>query len=135
MCFTCHDGGGSDVDVEARYADPTVPANDAGTPGTEPSAYYRHDAVTAGTPPNVHSLTTSNEFEGVLNRHSECADCHNAHNATSTPAEQWSDGWSVSGGQASTSGVDVTHDAAGTTPAYKFLGGTAGAQPTRAYEI
>jgi predicted CXXCH cytochrome family protein len=135
MCFTCHDGSGSDLDVEARYADPTVPANDAGTPGTEPSAYYRHDAVTAATPPNVHSLTTSNEFEGVLNRHSECADCHNAHNATSSPSEHWSDGWSVSGAQSSTSGVAVTQGAARTAPAYTFLAGTVGAQPTREYEI
>jgi predicted CXXCH cytochrome family protein len=136
MCFTCHDGSGADSDVEARYADPAVPANDPGAPGIARSAYYRHDAVTDPAPPNDHSLATDNEFEGVRNRHSVCADCHNAHNAASTPSTQLSDGWTVSGRQASVSGVAVTHAATpGAAPTYAFLAGTAGSQPTREYQL
>ena len=136
MCFTCHDGTGSVYDTKAQYAltatPPAVaaPANDPAT-----RSYYRHDADTVPTAPNLHSRSTDNEFGGVSNRHSECADCHNSHNATATAPTQFSDGWSVSGRQSAVSGVSVVNGAAGSAPTYTFLDGTAGAQPTREYQV
>ncbi len=130
LCFACHDGSGSNLDTKAQFTDPAVPPNDPAT-----RSYYRHDAATAPTVPNTHSLATNNEFGGVSNRHSECADCHNSHIATTQAPTQFSDGWSVSGRQASISGVSVVNGPAGTAPTYTFLGGTVGSQPTREYQI
>ena len=130
LCFSCHDGSGSGLDTRAQFTDPAVPANDPAT-----RSYYRHDAATAPAVPNTHTLATNDEFGGVSNRHSECADCHNSHNATATAPTQFSDGWSLSGRQSAISGVSVANGAAGTAPTYTFLDGTAGSQPTREYEI
>jgi predicted CXXCH cytochrome family protein len=126
LCFTCHDGTGSDLDVQSQYTDPAVPPDDPATRST-----YRHDALAASD----HDSASANEFEGVSNRHSQCADCHNSHIATSTSSVQTTTGWTVSGRQTSISGVAVTNGAAGTAPAYTLLTGTTGSQPTREYEI
>ncbi len=130
MCFTCHDGTGSSLATKTQFADAAVPANDAAT-----RSYYLHDAVTEPVAPNTHSLATDNEFGGVANRHSQCADCHNSHNANSDLSTQTTTGWTVPGQQLAVSGVSVANGAAGTAPAYAFLAGTAGNQPTREYEI
>ena len=130
MCFVCHDGTGSNLDTSAQYTDAAVPANDPAT-----RSYYRHDAMTAPAAPSAHSLAQDDEFGGVENRHSVCADCHNSHNATATAPTQFSDGWSTSGRQASTSGVSVLNSATGDPPTYTFLAGTAGFQPTREYQV
>ncbi len=130
LCFTCHDGSGSNLDTKSQYTDTAVPANDPTT-----RSYYRHDAATAPVVPNTHTLATNDEFGGVSNRHSECADCHNSHIATTQAPTQFSDGWSISGRQTSISGVSVVNGAAGTAPTYTFLGGTVGSQPTREYQI
>jgi predicted CXXCH cytochrome family protein len=128
ICLACHDGTGSSQNVAAQYG--AVPANDAST-----GSYYSHDATIDPLAPNTHSLAGDNEFGGVSNRHSICADCHNSHNATATASVQTDTGWTVSGGQAAISGVSVVNDAPGPPSTYTFLDGTAGQQPTREYEI
>ncbi len=130
LCFTCHDGSGSNLDTQAQFTNPAVPANDAAT-----RSYYRHDAATAPTVPNTHSLAGNDEFGGVSNRHSECGDCHNSHIASSTASTQLSDGWTVAGQQTAVSGVSVANGAAGSAPTYTFLNGTVGSAPTREYQI
>ncbi len=130
MCFTCHDGTGSTQNTKAQYTDASVPATDATT-----RSYYGHDAVTTPVVPNTHSLAGDDEFGGVSNRHSQCADCHNSHNATAAPPTQLSDGWSTSGRQAAVSGVSVANGTAGAAPTYTFLDGTVGLQPTREYQV
>ncbi len=126
LCFTCHHGAGSNLDVKSQYTDPAVPANDAAT-----RTYFQHDALA----PSSHVSATADEFGGISNRHSECGDCHNSHNATSTLSTQTSTGWTVSGREAAISGVAVTNGAAGAAPAYKLLTGAVGSQPTREYEV
>ena len=110
MCFTCHDGSGAASDIAAQYADPTVPANDAGT-----DAYYSHPATVLS---NHVGDQGSNEFGGVLNRHAACADCHQPHLADATLAVETAEGWTASGALAGASGVSVTNGAAGTQPVY-----------------
>ncbi len=135
LCFTCHDdaGSGSDLNTQAQFPVDAL-ENSAGTVGVTRSEYFRHDA-TGTAAPIAHTLAQGDEFAGVLNRHAECADCHNSHNATPTASVQWSDGWSVSGRQASTSGVAVVNGPAGSAPGYTFLSGTVGSQPDREYQI
>lgn len=127
LCFTCHDGSGAALDIAAQYADPAVPANDE----TE-RAYYRHDALLA---PSNHTIASDDEFGGVLERHSECVDCHNSHNASPVDAVETATGWTVSGRLASVSGVSVANGEAGTAPTYTFLDGTVNSKPTREYEL
>ncbi len=126
LCFACHDGTGSNLNTKSQYTDPAVPANDSTT-----RSYYRHDA----TVPTTHTLAMNNEFGGVSNRHSECGDCHNPHNATAALSTQTTTGWTVAGQNATISGVSVTNGAAGTSPTYTFLDGTVGFQPTREYQV
>ena len=132
MCFTCHNstGTGSDLKTQTQYTDAAVPANDAAS-----RSYYRHDAVTAPVAPFGHSLAQNNEFGGVSNRHSECADCHNSHNATAAVSTQTTTGWTVAGQNVAVSGVSVANGAAGTAPTYTFLDGSVGSPPTREYQI
>ena len=110
LCFACHDGTGSNLNVQAQYADVVVPANDPVA-----RAFYRHDV-------------TSDETL-------ECASCHNAHNATATDATQTTTGWTVAGEQSTVAGVTVTNGPAGTAPTYALQDGTFGHQPTREYEL
>ncbi len=117
LCFTCHDGTGAAQNVKSEYTDPSVPANDPAT-----RSYYSHDALVT---PTTHTLGESDEFNGVLNRHTECSDCHNPHESsdaasTSTPVGT---AWTAPGPLAGVSGVAVVNGAAGSTPAYTFLDG------------
>ncbi len=122
LCLMCHDGLGASTDVKTQYA-LTRPANNDTT-----REYYSHDAVTASN----HTLASEEEFAGVLNRHNDCSDCHNSHQAQGPSAStQLADpqnpsvatGWSASGALAGTTGVAVTNGAAGTQPTYTFLDG------------
>jgi len=119
LCFECHGSGGqgANTDVESQYTDTAIPKN-------VPSAreYYSHDAVDA-TPPVKHIRSELDEFGGVTNRHSECADCHNSHKAGTTDSIQTATGWTASGRLAGVSGVSVANGAAGTAPTYTFLSG------------
>src|SRR5665811_2207579 len=73
--------------------------------------------------PSTHTRSDLDEFGGVSNRHSECADCHNSHKARSTDSTQSADGWDASGRLDGVSGVSVVNGAAGTAPTYTFLSG------------
>jgi predicted CXXCH cytochrome family protein len=111
LCFTCHDGtGGPDVLVQYTSA----PANNVTTRDV-----YSHDARVTTS----HTLATdATEFQGVLNRHSECADCHNPHQANPTAGTQTATGWTPSGRLAGISGVSVSNGPTVITPT--FLDGT-----------
>ena len=133
LCLMCHDGLGASSDVKTQYA-LTRPANSDTT-----REYYSHDALT----PSTHTLASEEELAGTLNRHSDCSDCHNSHQAQTSPqSSQLADpqspalatGWSASGALAGTTGVAVTNGAAGTLPTYTFLDGTV--QPvTHEYQL
>jgi len=120
LCLGCHDGTGADPAVKVQY-DLVRPVNNA--PARE---YFSHDAVDA-TPVTVHTQSGLNEFGGAVNRHSECADCHNSHQATATAARdsaQTAGGWDASRRLAGVSGVSVLNGVAGAAPAYTFLSGS-----------
>lgn len=128
LCFTCHDGTGANTNVQADFttasttnvaSTTTLPSGATSTTGTL-SSYYRHDATVA----TAHTLGVSDEFGGVLNRHTECSDCHDPHeakgvNVTVPPANT---AWPISGRLAGVSGVSVVN------------GGTAQA-PTQTYTL
>lgn len=118
LCFTCHDsaGSGASTRVQAQYTDPAVPANDPST-----GSYFQHDALATGS---GHSQAHLDEFGGQLDRHTECADCHNPHAATNAVSTQTTGGWTAPGQLAGISGVSVANgSAAGSTPSYTFLDG------------
>jgi len=116
LCFSCHDGSGAAKNVKSEYFPVSVPAN-----VPDKREYYSHDAVipTAST---KHTLDPD-EFSGKLNRHSECADCHNSHKANTTDSTTTTGGWDASGRLAGVSGVSVRNGDAGAAPAYTFLSG------------
>ncbi len=117
LCFTCHDsaGSGATTRVEAEYTDPAVPANDPAT-----RSYYRHDALAASS---GHTLAENDEFGGLSNRHSECADCHQPHRANDATGAMTAEGWTTPGPLDGVSGVAVANGTAGTAPTYAFLDG------------
>ncbi len=127
LCFSCHDSAGPGKDVKSQY-DLTRPVNDAGA-----RDYYSHEAVDTSTS-SRHTLDV-NEFAGVDNRHSECADCHNSHKAGTTDSTQTEQGWDASGRLAGVTGVEVTNGAtADSTPTYRLLDGVT--EPvTREYQL
>jgi predicted CXXCH cytochrome family protein len=96
LCFTCHDGTGASSNIAAEYSDATVPANDPVT-----SSFYSHPATTVST----HTSSQVDEFAGVLNRHSECGDCHNPHQADSGAPVETPAGWTASGALVGITGV------------------------------
>ena len=131
LCLSCHNGTGADATVKIQY-DLVRPVNNAAA-----REYYSHNAIDA-TPPIPHTDSQLDEFGGVSNRHSECADCHNSHKATATGAgesTQRTDGWDTSGPLAGVSGVSVVNGAAGSTPAYTFLNGVDTNLVTREYQL
>ncbi|MEO8108144.1 MAG: cytochrome c3 family protein [Actinomycetes bacterium] len=116
LCFSCHDGTGSNANVKAQY-DLVRPVNNP-----EAREYYSHDAIA----PSKHTLAQLDEFGGASKRHSECADCHNSHQATVSAGRgsvETATGWDASGRLAGVSGVSVVNGAAGASPAYTFLSG------------
>jgi len=124
LCLNCHNGTGANANVQAQYA----LARPANNPATR--EYYSHDALA----PSTHTRSELNEFGGLSNRHSECADCHNSHKARSTEPAQTTDGWESSGKLAGVSGVSVMNGAAETAPAYTFLEGVDNSL-TREYQL
>jgi predicted CXXCH cytochrome family protein len=112
QCSSCHDGVTA-PDVTAGYA--AAPANDPAD-----RAYYRHEPTAfAG-----HLSATDDGFAGQLNRHNECADCHNPHNSTSTPSAAGPAGWTGSGRVAGASSVTPTYGAP-SGPTYALVSSTA----------
>jgi doubled CXXCH domain len=128
LCFPCHDsaGTGATARVEAEYTNPAVPANDPAT-----RSYYSHNAL---APSSGHTLAENDEFGGVSNRHSECADCHQPHVANNALGEHTTLGWTTPGPLVGASGVAVTNGAAGDPPTYTFLDGQQ-AQATLEYQL
>ncbi len=127
LCFTCHDGTGSSLNVAAQYTDPSVKTNDPTT-----SSYYQHDI----SKPTAHILASGDEFGGVFNRHTECSDCHDPHQGSLVNAAGSPTGtpWTPSGRLSGTSGVAVTYSGPGAPSAYTFLDG--GTQPiTAEYQL
>jgi predicted CXXCH cytochrome family protein len=119
LCLGCHDGTGASPAVKIQY-DLVRPVNDATA-----REYYSHEALDA-TPAIAHTQSQLDEFGGVSNRHSECADCHNSHQATAKATRdsvQTVTGWDASGRLAGVSGVSVVNGAADSAPTYKFLSG------------
>ena len=114
LCLSCHDGTGASSNVAGQYSDANVPANDSAT-----SSFYSHAATTATS----HTSALVNEFGGVLNRHSECGDCHNPHRASGAAPAMTSSGWTASGPLTGISGVTVTNGGAGTAPSYTWTTG------------
>ena len=102
---------GPATNVQEDWSNPPVPANDPAT-----SAWYSHPATT----PSNHQSALENEFGGVLNRHTACADCHQPHLADGTRPVNSVGGWSASGAIAGASGVAVVNGAAGTAPTYSL---------------
>jgi predicted CXXCH cytochrome family protein len=125
LCFSCHDGTGSSLNISLQYSNNPALVNNAAT-----RVYYSHDLSSAA----AHVRMDINEFGGTTNRHSECGDCHNSHSSIGSANIMTSTGWGVSGRQLNVSGVSVVNGAAGTAPTYSWMNGTAN-QPTREYQI
>ena len=116
LCFLCHDGTGAPAsNVKAQFTRGTLPANNPAQ-----REYYSHAALEDTN----HRAASNDEFGGRSDRHSECTDCHNPHNATSTVASQTPAGWTTSGRLGGNSGVQVANPATpGAAPTYSFLDG------------
>ncbi len=112
LCFGCHNGSGSNKNIQTHYTDANVPANDSAT-----SSFYSHAATAV---PSNHTAAKNDEFRGVLNRHNECSDCHNSHSADGALATSTPSGWLASGALKNITGVGVTNGAAGTTPTFTW---------------
>ena len=110
LCLACHDGSGAVANIAAQYADPTIPANDPTT-----DSYYSHAATGLS---NHTSDRDPGEFQGVLNRHTTCTDCHQPHRADASLAVETSAGWTASGALIGASGVAVANGPAGSSPTY-----------------
>jgi predicted CXXCH cytochrome family protein len=117
LCFMCHNGTGANTSVSGRFA--AARANVAAT-----SSYYQHPATATPTAGQAHTQLVRDEFRGVLNRHSECGDCHNPHNDDATLSTQATIGspWTASGALLSQTGAAVTNGAAGSAPTYALVG-------------
>jgi len=100
-CFRCHDGTGANANILAEYDDPAVPPN--GTPNA--SSWYSHPATASVG----HGTDREDEFSGRLDRHADCADCHQPHNADSTTGTETASGWTASGAIKGASSVAVTN--------------------------
>ncbi len=116
LCFTCHDtaGTGSNYRVQADYTDPNVTPNDPAN-----SVFYSHPATSLT--PTGHVSASTDEFGGVLNRHSECVDCHDPHSANPSLPTPTSNGWQVSGALKGISGLNIANPLTpGATPVYTW---------------
>ena len=115
LCLTCHDGTLATADVKLQY-NLARPVNNPVT-----RDYYSHDALTSSN----HTESQLNEFGGLTNRHSACADCHNPHKAQALPnSTMTAAGWTASGRLAGVSGVSVVNGStADSAPTYMFLSG------------
>ena len=113
MCFACHDSLGTGSIFKSAAELTAVPANDPAR-----DTWYSHPVTSSST----HTSDANNEFGGVLNRHSTCSDCHDAHAATNVAPVEGAKGWSASGTIAGASSVKVTNHA-GSGPTYELVQG------------
>lgn len=140
LCFSCHDGTGASPNVYNEYYSGTNPD---GTPlysnNSATRSIFTHDALSTSNHqgPTVDAEGTTeivDEFSHVLNRHSECTDCHNPHSSDTSASTQTSTGWTAPGRVAAATGVSVVNGAAGSEPAYT-LRGAAGDPITLEYQL
>ncbi len=111
LCFACHNGTGANANVQSQYTNVSLPANNSST-----SSYYLHPATTVSN----HTLGGDDEFRGVLNRHSQCTDCHQPHNSSAALTTSTAAGWKVGGAIMGASGVSVANGAANAAPTYTW---------------
>ncbi|MEI7779298.1 MAG: cytochrome c3 family protein [Actinomycetes bacterium] len=132
LCFTCHSSAalGSSTPVQSEYT-AVSQTNDPAS-----GLYYSHTAYYSPSPSTPHLVASTNEFAGVLNRHSECGDCHNPHQSfgTTNAAASGSNAWTPSYRLSGVSGLSVVNGAAGTAPTYTFVSGT-GTPVTYEYQV
>jgi predicted CXXCH cytochrome family protein len=112
VCFTCHSAGGSGTNIQAAFTNYTNTA----------SNIYVHD-VTASNGTHFAGESTGAAF---ANRHVECEDCHDPHDATRGPASAPM----LPRELTSVSGVDPVWTAPGSPAGYNWL-----AQATREYQV
>lgn len=117
LCFTCHNGAGSSLAVQAGFTSSGGVPIPADVPAT--SSYYAHPA----TVDLNHAPGQVDEFGGTLERHATCTDCHDSHRADGTPAVASGAGWSASGAIIGASGVSVVNRSAGLAPFYTLVKG------------
>lgn len=108
LCLTCHNGTGANSNVQAQYD--SAPANNAAA-----REYYSHEARVATSHTQAKDPA---DLLGVLNRHSECVDCHNPHKVNATNSTQTTTGWTASGRLAGISGVSVSNTPTVITPTF-----------------
>jgi predicted CXXCH cytochrome family protein len=99
LCFTCHDGTNAITNIKSDYTDPNVPPNDPST-----NSIYSHPATT----PAANPAGGNDAFHNVLNRQSECGNCHNPHAGDSSLTTETAKGYLASGALAKISGVGVS---------------------------
>jgi predicted CXXCH cytochrome family protein len=125
LCFRCHTDGAS-FDVEAQFSG--LPANDEAS-----DAYFSHPVSAASG--GQHAVGEADEFEGALERHAVCADCHNPHDANGARPQLSTTGWTASGAIRAAAGVAVTNAGAGAAPTYALVSRDDGASLTYEYEL
>jgi predicted CXXCH cytochrome family protein len=113
VCYTCHTSGG-DASTDIQGAFIAAPLNNEAT-----DSYYSHPVGDASA--SLHVLDENNEFQGTLNRHAVCADCHNPHDATSTRPAESTTGWTAPGNISGADTVAVANGATATAPTYTLL--------------
>lgn len=105
LCYTCHDGSPVVKNVRAQF----LKANRHPAPDFS----GRHLPAEGGNPASY----------GTTNRHAECVDCHDSHQAKPDVAPPTAP--QVSNRNRSVGGVAVTNGAAGTVPAYTYVAAAA----------
>lgn len=122
-CLSCHDGTGANSSIGAQY-------NSASPNDPDTRTYYSHPANATNTghmSPIVDEEggigAPIDEFGGVLNRHSDCVDCHNPHvSSTADASTETVDGWTLSGSLKGVSVVTAAFPAnPDTAPTYTFV--------------
>ncbi len=109
ICFSCHGAAGPASDIEQQFDAPSLPPNDPAA-----AAWFSHPA----TAPSNHTSDADNEFEGKLERHAQCADCHDPHQASSGLATLTAAGWTRSGALEGVAGTALVAGASGAPPTY-----------------
>lgn len=116
LCNACHDGSPASVDVASQIQKP-----------------YRHPVSSVGKHSEAEgSDPTKFAATPVNNRHSECVDCHNPHAAAADRGGLFPP--AASNRLLGTSRVRVSNGAAGSKPAYTFLG-PGDTAPANEYEL
>jgi predicted CXXCH cytochrome family protein len=116
LCLPCHDGSPAAKNVASQF-----------------QKVYRHPITTSGK----HSESEAGDptkfaASPTNNRHSECADCHNPHEAARDLAAPTAP--TASNRLLGTSRIRVTNGTAGTKPVYTYLG-PADTSPASEYQL